>query len=1199
MSHRTLRAILQVCVALALGVAPLAARAVDLTGVTSANLTWTPASGPVAGYGVFIARNGAGYPSTPNFTITTTSATVTGAFGDSLTVRVAAYTATGAYGPSSPDSDLIRFLAPPTPSIAVSTTALSASSQAGTNPPNGSFTVRNAGGGTLSYSVSDNQSWLSVSPASGTSTGEADAITVSYDTTGLAVGSYTGTITVGGGAGVPSKTVTVTLSVTAPPAAPAIALSTSSLSTSVTQGSSPGNQTFTIRNSGGGTLSYSISDNQSWLSVSPASGTSTGESDTVTLSYSTASLTPGSYSAIVTASAAGTASRTVTVSLTVNAATAQPAIQLSTGAIIASTAQGQNASPQTFNVRNSGGGTLSYSISDNQSWLSVSPASGTSTGESDPITVTFATSSLSSGTYTASITASASGVASQSVAVTLTVSSVNAGAGRAILVGVGEGGSGAVEVLNATANFAWNRTLGVDWSSYNASVGETRPVACDLDGDGNSEYVVGLGTGSNGRLEVLQDGPGGFVHLAWLQVTLSAYDAANGETFPACGDIDGDGRDEIVVGLGSGGGGRLQIFDDATTGYAVMSGTPIAGGILQVDYTAYNNANGETHPAVGDFDGDGRAEIAVGLGSGGIGWIAMFEDKSAGFAPMAGTPTAGGWIQIGWSAYYNVNGATYPAAGDIDGDGKDELVVGLGAGGQGYVRVLDDKTTGFAPIGSGWLQLDSASYNAASGATFPTVGNLDGDDRDEILVGLAAGAGGQMKAWDDVAAGFAALPGTNGGWITVNRSSVTGGGGATRPTIGNGASATPPPPPGVPAITLSTTSLSTTGNQGGNASSRTFTVRNSGSATLSYSVTDDQSWMSVSPASGTSTGESDTITVTFPSSGLTPATRTGSIVVSGGSGVPSQTISVTLTVLPPGSSGSGASAGMLADFNGDNLADVVHYDASTGQVSVSLMNGFGVMKTGSLGTIGAGWELDAVGDTNGDKRADLLWRNASTGDIAVWLVNGTGLAGGAILGKATSAWQIIGSADFNGDKQSDIFYRNSSTGEVAIWYLNGVSLAGGVVLGTITSAWTFVDVADLNGDGRSDIVWRNPSTGQIAVWLTNGYAVIGGAIVGTPSAGWQLQGVGDFNGDKRADLLFRHSNGQIAMWMLNGGTVVGGGVVGSIDPAWQIAGVTDVNGDGKADILWKNTSTGQYASWWMNGYTAIGAVLLPNLAVTP
>ena len=51
----------------------------------------------------------------------------------------------------------------------------------------------------------------------------------------------------------------------------------------------------------------------------------------------------------------------------------------------------------------------------------------------------------------------------------------------------------------------------------------------------------------------------------------AGYNAANGETWPACGDLDGDNKDEIVVGLGNGSGGWVQIFDDATNDYSPMT----------------------------------------------------------------------------------------------------------------------------------------------------------------------------------------------------------------------------------------------------------------------------------------------------------------------------------------------------------------------------------------------------------------------------------------------------------------------------------------------------------------------------------------------------------------------------------------------------------------------------------------------------
>lgn len=77
---------------------------------------------------------------------------------------------------------------------------------------------------------------------------------------------------------------------------PEIALSTTSLSVSCQQGSNATSQTFEVWNSGGGTLSYFVSDNADWLSCQPYSTGSMGEHDTVYVSYATSHLLPGTYS---------------------------------------------------------------------------------------------------------------------------------------------------------------------------------------------------------------------------------------------------------------------------------------------------------------------------------------------------------------------------------------------------------------------------------------------------------------------------------------------------------------------------------------------------------------------------------------------------------------------------------------------------------------------------------------------------------------------------------------------------------------------------------------------------------------------------------------------------------------------------------------------------------------------------------------
>jgi len=98
-----------------------------------------------------------------------------------------------------------------------------------------------------------------------------------------------------------------------------IARSPASFSRTVTVGGSPSNDTFTVQNSGAGTLSYSIIDDAAWLSVNPASGTASCEIDSITVIYSTSSLGLGSYNATITISdpAASNSPQTIAVSLNV------------------------------------------------------------------------------------------------------------------------------------------------------------------------------------------------------------------------------------------------------------------------------------------------------------------------------------------------------------------------------------------------------------------------------------------------------------------------------------------------------------------------------------------------------------------------------------------------------------------------------------------------------------------------------------------------------------------------------------------------------------------------------------------------------------------------------------------------------------------------------------------------------------------
>jgi YbbR domain-containing protein len=209
-----------------------------------------------------------------------------------------------------------------TPSIQLSPTALSFSGIAGgTNPGGQVLALSNPTGGTLTWSLSDNATWLTLSTTTGTTTTETDSITAMVNLTGLAAGTYSAAVTVSAsGATNSPQVIPVTLTVSAATtSAPVIGLSVTSLAyTGTAGGANPSNQSFTISNTGTGTLTWSAGDNATWLTLSPATGTNTG---TVTGSVNLSGLAAGTYSGTITVAATGATSKTLPVALTVNPGT--------------------------------------------------------------------------------------------------------------------------------------------------------------------------------------------------------------------------------------------------------------------------------------------------------------------------------------------------------------------------------------------------------------------------------------------------------------------------------------------------------------------------------------------------------------------------------------------------------------------------------------------------------------------------------------------------------------------------------------------------------------------------------------------------------------------------------------------------------------------------------------------------------------
>jgi hypothetical protein len=350
---------------------------------------------------------------THSWTFSWTAPTVTA----NTTVTIFAASVNGFGGGTGTLQQAITVTAPvPAPTINVTPASLSFSYQSGGTVPAAQNLAISSSGTAFSYTVSTSATWLAASPASGNSPG---TVAVSVNPSGLAAGTYTGTVSITASSASNSpKTVGVTLTVTAPAPAPTINVSPASLSFSYQSGgTTPAAQNLAVSSSGTG-FSYTVSTSAVWLLASPVSGSTPG---TVAVSVNPSGLAAGTYTGSVSITASGTSnsSKTVGVTLTVTAAalpslTATPASLSFSYQLGGSTLAAQNVSVA------SSGSAVSYTVSTSATWLLAAPASGATPGS---VAVSVNPTGLSAGTYSGAVSLTSSGASNSPVkiAVTLTV----------------------------------------------------------------------------------------------------------------------------------------------------------------------------------------------------------------------------------------------------------------------------------------------------------------------------------------------------------------------------------------------------------------------------------------------------------------------------------------------------------------------------------------------------------------------------------------------------------------------------------------------------------------------------------------------------------------------------------------------------------------------------------------------------------
>lgn len=235
-----------------------------------------------------------------------------------------------------------------------------------------------------------------------------------------------------------------------------------------------------------------------------------------------------------------------------------------------------------------------------------------------------------------------------------------------------------------------------------------------------------------------------------------------GYAVSSAGDVNGDGFDDVIVGAynydaGQTNEGRVFIYHGSATGIPLLP-------TITLECDQANASFGFSLSSAGDVNGDGFSDIIVGAplydaGQINEGRVFIYHGSATGILSSPAVTIESNQS----SAYF---GQSISKAGDINNDGYDDIIVGAhqydnGQTDEGRVYIYTGSVTGINPLAASILESDQSMANL--GYTVSSAGDINGDGFDDVLAGAYRFDNGETNegrcyVWQGSAAGISTAP---------------------------------------------------------------------------------------------------------------------------------------------------------------------------------------------------------------------------------------------------------------------------------------------------------------------------------------------------------------------------------------------------------------------------------------------------------